>query len=216
MDEQAATLSAFVGAEHDGTTLTFESFFEVESPRLFRAARLLTGSHHEAEELCHAIQPDGEIVVAGVANLDGDAQTFGLVRFDADGTLDPGFGIDGIVTTALTTSGDWGDDLAIQADGKIVVFGNAGGDDPEFGLVRYTPDGTLDPTFGGTGIVMTNFSTIFDWARSVVIQPDGKIVAVGGSAFTGGGTRGSVAVARYDPDRSLDRRSATMGRSGAT
>jgi RNA polymerase sigma factor (sigma-70 family) len=52
MDESAALVSHSVSLEQSGTTLTFEAFFESESSRLFRAARLLTGSHEEAEELC--------------------------------------------------------------------------------------------------------------------------------------------------------------------
>lgn len=41
-----------VGARAPDVTLSFEDFFEAEGPRLYRAARLLTRSHHEAEELC--------------------------------------------------------------------------------------------------------------------------------------------------------------------
>lgn len=52
MDESAALVSYSMSLERSGTILTFESFFEAESSRLFRAARLLTGSHEEAEELC--------------------------------------------------------------------------------------------------------------------------------------------------------------------
>ena len=52
MDESAAAVSASMTLEQDAATRSFETFFEAESPRLFRAARLLTGSHDEAEELC--------------------------------------------------------------------------------------------------------------------------------------------------------------------
>ena len=92
-----------------------------------------------------AVQPDGKIVVAGLAaTVAGQITDFALVRYNPDGTLDQSFGNHGIVTTDIG-----GDDvavaLAIQADGKIVAAGTAG---EHIALARYMPDGSLDPTFG--------------------------------------------------------------------
>ena len=104
------------------------------------------------------VQPDGKIVVAGVANIDGTgASDFAVVRYNVDGNHDPTFDGDGIVVT------DFGPDtvddqdtvysVALQADGKIVVFGTSKVSGATFGfaLVRYNTDGSLDTTFDGDG-----------------------------------------------------------------
>ena len=69
-------------------------------------------------------------------------------------------------------------------------------------------DGDLDPTFGSSGKVITDFSARNDIAQAVAIQPDGKIVVVGQSGVD---TVFHSALARYNPDGSLD---ATFGASG--
>src|SRR5438128_1367865 len=68
----------------------------------------------------------------------------------ANGTLDPGFGTAGEVTTLLGSSANSAArEVAIQADGKILVAGFAGpGGSQEFALARYNPNGSLDATFG--------------------------------------------------------------------
>ena len=91
---------------------------------------------------------------------------------------------------------------ALQPDGKILVAGgnvNAGGED--FCLARFDTNGRLDTTFGGgSGWVITDFaSQHWDEAHSIIVQKDGKIL-VGGS----GGDQGAFALARYNPDGSLD------------
>ena len=147
-----------------------------------------------------AIQPDGKIVAAGVA--DGD---FALARYNADGSLDSQFGIGGKITT------DFGGDdranaLALQRDGKIVAAGVAARLD--FALARFNADGTLDATFGSEGNVRTDFSGKSDSAFAVTIQPDGMVVAAGSTgAFPGG----LFALVRYDVDGSLD---TTFGGGG--
>jgi uncharacterized delta-60 repeat protein len=60
--------------------------------------------------------------------------------------------------------------------------------------------GTLDPTFGGDGRVITNFTTGFDDAIGVAIQLDQKLIAAGGI----GGAGGRFGLARYNPNGTLD------------
>ena len=68
-------------------------------------------------------------------------------------------------------------------------------------LARYNPNGTLDTTFGGDGIVTSPFAAgDFDEARALALQPDGKIVVVGRVGIS----NASFAVVRYNPDGSLD------------
>jgi uncharacterized delta-60 repeat protein len=117
------------------------------------------------------------------------------------GELDPTFDGDGRVLTDFGGS-EFGDDIALQADGKIVAVGStstAGGD---FGLARYNPDGSLDPTFDSDGRVVTDFGAGED-AFGVAIQADGKIVAAG-ETNTGFVPSLDFALARYNPDGSLD------------
>jgi len=132
------------------------------------------------------IQPDGKIVVAGGAFLlftfAGD---FKLARYNPDGSLDTSFGDGGIVTTTFP-EGSYAFDVALQADGKIVAAGTVFVDfnpgessNTDFALARYNPDGTPDATFGNGGQVSTDFLGLEDDSFSVLIQPDGKIVAVG-------------------------------------
>jgi len=121
-----------------------------------------------------------------------------------DITLDTTFGNGGKVTTDFAGRSDAASALAIQADGKIVVVGDSCADQFNcFAVARYNSNGTLDTSFGpdGTGRIITAFGGE-DRARGVTVQPDGKIV-VGGGCCSGGGPAG-VAVARYNPDGSLD------------
>jgi uncharacterized delta-60 repeat protein len=152
-----------------------------------------------------AVQPDGKAVVAGTRFDMGPADDFVLARYTVSGTLDPTFDGDGKVTTDFGGRSDGGDDVAIQADGKIVAAGS--GFPPEvrpvdFALARYNRDGSLDRTFGDGGRVLTTFApNSLDSANAVVIQSDGKIVAAGTSRS---GPTSEFAVARYLPDGSLD------------
>jgi uncharacterized delta-60 repeat protein len=146
-----------------------------------------------------AIQDDGKIVVAGVAG-----KRIGVARYTATGGLDPTFGGDGKITTDLTNDGDYAYSIGIQeTDDKIVVGGYAGGAGGRFAVARYETDGTLDPTFGGgDGWVATNLTPRYDYVDDLAIQADGKIVAAGAADYFS--TSGRVALARYNPNGTLD------------
>jgi uncharacterized delta-60 repeat protein len=155
-----------------------------------------------------AVQPDGRIVVGGSAYI-GSVPDFAIARYNSDGSLDNSFGIGGLVTTDFSGSDDYGNSVALQADNKIVLAGTADtGGSRDFALARYNSDGSLDTSFGNGGLVTTDFFELDDGCSSVVIQPDGKIVVAGGTR-TGGST--DFAVARYNPDGSLDE---SFGRGG--
>jgi len=133
------------------------------------------------------IQPDGKIVVAGGAfPLFTFAGDFKVVRYNSNGSLDRSFGSGGIVTTVFAGDGSYAFAVALQSDGKIIAAGtdfvdfNPGDmSDTDFALARYNPDGSLDTTFGNGGTVTTDFFGTEDDVFSVLIQSDGKIVAVG-------------------------------------
>ena len=132
------------------------------------------------------IQTDGKIVVAGGAfPLFTFLGNFEIVRYNTNGSLDASFGTGGIVTTTFP-EGSYAFDVALQPDGKIIAAGTLFVDfmpgeqsNTDFALARYNSDGSLDTTFGSGGTVATDFFGNEDDAFSVLIQPDGKIVAVG-------------------------------------
>lgn len=127
------------------------------------------------------IQSDGKILVAGYSD-----NNIAVVRYKTDGSLDISFGTGGKVTTSVGSSSSYASGLKIQSDGKIVVSGyyingiNAA-EDPiyDMAMVRYNANGSLDTSFGTGGKVTTPFGNSDDFANSLVIQSDGKIVILG-------------------------------------
>jgi uncharacterized delta-60 repeat protein len=135
------------------------------------------------------IQPaDQKIVLVGSSNANnGD---FAVARFNADGSPDTTFGGgDGVETTDIgTNTSDGAKAVALQADGKIVVAGSSdSGGDPDWTVVRYNADGSLDTTSfgGGDGKVVQDIAGTFDTVAGVGVQSGGRIV-VGGYTVTGG------------------------------
>lgn len=143
-----------------------------------------------------AIQSDGKIVVAGYSDNGSDLD-FAVIRYNSNGSLDTGFGSNGKVTTDIANDDDYGNSVAIQADGKIVVAGYGRiSSNNDIVVVRYNTDGTLDVSFDTDGKVTTPIGTSSDYAFAIAIQPDGKIVVAGSSA--------AFVVVRYNTDGSLD------------
>src|SRR5262245_23952935 len=93
----------------------------------------------------------------------------------ASGSLDSSFGGTGVVSTAVIPGADQATAIVIQADGRIVVVGNANGD---IAMLRYNSDGSLDGTFGASGVVITDLGG-GETAQAVTLQTDGKIVVAG-------------------------------------
>lgn len=142
-----------------------------------------------------ACQSDGKILVAGDF-YNGSDNDFALVRYNANGTLDTGFGTGGKVITPVGSGYDSGGSVAVQVDGKIIVAGDSNnGNDNDFALVRYNANGTLDTGFGSGGKVTTPVGDYGDSSESVAVQIDGKII-VAGSSYDG--ISNDFAVARYD------------------
>lgn len=159
-----------------------------------------------------AIQPDGRIVVAGWTDSTGTDSNFLVLRYRSDGTLDPTFGDNGRYVHAFGTGTDRAHAVAIQDDGRIVVAGttliNTSTTGQDFALVRLTPAGRLDTTFGQGGQVITPMQSqsagdvVYALALPVVAGEQ-RIVAVGGE--------GNFVAARYTAAGALD---ASFGQGG--
>ena len=149
------------------------------------------------------IQSDGKIIGAGYSTVSGSDEDFSLVRLNgADGSLDTSFDTDGKVLTSFGGGDDIGSNVALQADGKILVAGetNASGSRYDFAIARYNTNGSPDTSFNSDGRLTTQFNANNAAARDVLLQPDGKIVAAG---FSNWGSV-DISVARYNPNGSLD------------
>ena len=123
------------------------------------------------------------------------------------GQLDPTFGQGGIVTTDFGNTSATAAAIAIQPDGKIVVFGGMGISSTALIAVRYNSDGSVDTGFGNAGIAGVPGLT---FPSSMILQPDGNIVDVGFNIGGHGGSLG-VVVVRFSSDGTLD---STFGTGG--
>lgn len=157
-----------------------------------------------------ALQSDGKIVAVGGSDPGTNNSTFALARYNPNGSLDTSFGNSGKVLLDIGNGEDWARSTAIQSDGKIVVGGfSTSGSVSSFTLARFNSNGTVDTTFGNSGITITQVGTMTSAVSAIALQSDGKIVAVG---FAQTNTSGiGFAVARYNSNGSLDTGFATGG-----
>lgn len=141
------------------------------------------------------LRPNGEIVAGGLASDNGQTK-FALAAYNAAGVPDPAFGSGG---RTLLSVGDGGSAALValtQApDGEILAVGTAlDGRKRGFAVERLSPTGVPDNTFGSGGGVFTRIG-IGSLATSAVLQPDGKLIAVGTAVEN---TDLKFAMARYD------------------
>lgn len=170
------------------------------------------------------IQSDGKLVIAGYTGKapNNTEQDIVVARFLTTGVLDSTFGTGGIVTTAIGTgtASDRAQDIQVQPDGKLVVLGTVvtgGSTGNDTVVLRYNTNGTLDSSFGSGGKVVTavgpdNGGASADIANALVLLPDGKIVAAGGSNNLGGSTGQDISLVKYNANGSLDTSFGTGGK----
>lgn len=155
-----------------------------------------------------AVQDDGKIVVAGWVSSGGTFDT-ALVRLNADGSLDSGFGTGGVVIQDNSPGrNDDAQALVIAPTGRILVAGQVspGPGVFDFAVTAFDANGTLDTAFGGgDGVFTKSISTGSDWPRSMALQTDGSIVVAG----QGGG---NFALLRLQPTGVLDSSFGTGGK----
>ena len=154
-----------------------------------------------------AILPSGKILLIGQVFVSSNSPVVFLRRINPDGTPDASFGVNGVVQPGINEQVDIYQ-LAIQTDGKIVfpVYNNRVS--PTFStIVRLNADGAFDASFGSNGkVVIPNTEGFF--YRSILIQPNGKILAGGHLRING---TGRFAILRLNADGSRD---ASFGSNG--
>jgi len=163
-----------------------------------------------------ALDSDGRIVVAGTMN-DGSGNVYDLAvwRYNADGTPDTAFGGDGLITDHGAAGGnkwDFGTDVVIDSDGRIVVLGYSDGADDNYDMViwRYNADGTLDSTFGTNGIVIYDRGVSGqNMGYGIALDSEGRIVVTG--LTNGAGTGDDMTLWRFNTNGSPD---STFGTNG--
>jgi uncharacterized delta-60 repeat protein len=145
-----------------------------------------------------ALQADGKIVAGGFsANSSGNSAELALVRYNPDGTLDTSFGTGGKVLMNAGSGASFdATSIVIQPDGRIDV-----GDDIGH-VIRFLANGTLDTTFGQSGIA----NAIGNNVTNLLLQPDGKILVAGAT----GGQATFDTVVRLNPDGSADKSFQTI------
>jgi uncharacterized delta-60 repeat protein len=147
------------------------------------------------------LQPSGKILIIGLGS-----NSFIILRYNADGTLDTTFGNGGKTLTQIQ-DGSSAMDAAFQPDGKIVLAGNSSdnaNNTSNIALARYTANGALDASFGSGGVVFTGSTGIgfYTSTLGLVIQPNGKIIICGYRQFPQFQT--PAMLARFNQSGTLD------------
>ena len=158
-----------------------------------------------------AVQSNGSILASGYsANGAGNLEML-VVRLTDEGNLDPAFGNTGVVVYSNGGVADIGEDLKVTSDGSVLVTGITSALDfahTDARLVKFTPTGEVDASFGIAGAVVEDMNT-YDVPNSVNLMSDGKILMAG---FTGWGPPGvDLAVWKYLADGTPD---LTFGTNG--
>jgi uncharacterized delta-60 repeat protein len=153
-------------------------------------------------------QPDGKILVAGVVSGTNPYDTWGVARYNSNGSLDTTFGNGGLYQFSFNSSngyGGWAYGVAVQSDGKILVGGMLRGTGMGFSVGRLTSNGQLDSTFGTNGIASINVDPSSEYnktGQAMILEPDGKILMTGIANYN------YLAVARFTssgaPDSTFD------------
>ena len=138
-----------------------------------------------------ALQSDGKIV-AGGRSYNGTNYDFAAVRYTTNGVLDTTFNGTGKASADFNGTNDYGFEIKVQSDGKIVV---AGLTYDYFALTRFNSDGSLDSSLGFGGKITTIIGGTDDTAFGLAIQNDGKIVVAG---YSFNGANYDFAVVRYN------------------
>lgn len=125
-----------------------------------------------------ARQADGKLLLGGSTEF-GPAARTAVLRLNADGSTDTGFGSAGLAVHAFSGNTDIAKAIVVQADGGLLVAGRTGGTNRNMGVIRLRVDGALDAAFGTNGLFLVDFDNFPDEAERALLQPDGKLLLGG-------------------------------------
>ncbi len=176
------------------------------------------------EQLTHLlIAPMGGVIAVGQCRTPTSTTKFCLVKYQSNGTIDVSFGVNGVVQTelvaAIDSGGTYAEAATVQADGKLVVGGYcySGLSPPTTCVARYDADGSLDPTFNGSGSLIVNLGAVASMpavsssgVRDLAVQTDGSILM---AVACQDGAQADVCVSKLHGNGTLD---AAFGTGGAT
>lgn len=162
-----------------------------------------------------ALQSDQKILVCGFVNYgSGDHDAF-LARYNSNGTLDTGFGEQGTVQIQMGGSSDSScAKLAALPTGKILVGGYVhNGQNKDFALMRFNSDGSVDATFGVSGLSQIDFNSEHDEIIDLEILATGKILVAGyATTISPTGKREDFALVRLNFNGLIDLGFGTTGK----
>ena len=163
-------------------------------------------SHDVGLTTTAGVAPDGtQSIIIGTSGT-APNESFGVTRYNADGSLDTSFGSGGVVSTSFNGTDDVPAAVEVLPSGAILVAGtattytNGAASGSEFAVVEYNADGSLNTSFGnGTGEVLISFSTTMgtlsnDVLSSVAISNSG-VIYLGGSSDASGTSGTDFAIA---------------------
>ncbi|MFT3909303.1 MAG: T9SS type A sorting domain-containing protein [Ferruginibacter sp.] len=154
------------------------------------------GANNDVRTL--AIQPDGNIILAGLFTSFNGSVVNGIVRIKTNGSTDAGFNTGGSGFTGIPYK------VLLQPDGKIIVAGKFSSYNgiTANNIIRLNTDGSKDAGFN----IGTGFN---DSVEVIKLQPDGKIL-VGGNFTLYNGVASSFAI-RLNSDGTKDASFAPVG-----
>jgi len=164
-----------------------------------------------------ALAAGGAIVLAGstkeTSALTGRYDMF-ATRVKDDGAIDPTFAVSGKFISAFGSGTQRASGVAVDGTGRVLLGGWFGGAVPDdFGVLRLSAAGALDPVFGEAGAAKTDFAGRGDRSVQVLLQDDGRIVALGTSGVGAQSDTYGTSFARYLPTGASD---PTFGTGGTT
>ena len=156
-----------------------------------------------------SLDPNGNILIAGLFTAVNQIPTHGIMRLLPNGAVDPDFNPISMTCPSHPFGADHGcglwADPVVDGDGKIIIAGDfiAVNSVSRTCVARLNADGTLDQTFNPSGFTPFNFNGGTPWPiRGIAIQSDGKIVI--GGRFSGGNCGNRVPLVRLNSDGSRD------------
>ena len=141
--------------------------------------------HYGSGNIATVVQPDGSVLLGSWLYVGSDGPhdpgdpVYAVQRLAADGDLDTAFGVDGVVYFDAALGLDYRSAMTVQADGKIIIAGESN-DSTAFNVLRLNVDGSFDTSFSDDGkLTLEVPQGEKNYAHSVVVQPDGKILIAG-------------------------------------